>query len=212
MQPYYQDESVTLYHGDVERVLPEIDLSGVALTLTDPPYNVGLDYSDGDNRADYAEWTARWFRLVPRPLVVTPGIVNLALWFQMEAPTWPCVWVKPNQCSPSALNGFNTWEPVLVYGRPGKPIGQDAWVRNIRTNQRDTGDHPCPKFLPFWQELLGRFSKPADLILDPFCGSGTTARAAKNLGRRVIAVEKERRYCDLIVRRLQQQVLPLEVA
>jgi hypothetical protein len=145
---------------------------------TDPPYNVGLNYSDGDNRADYPQWTRAWFDLVPQPLVVTPGHANLALWLAMERPRWTCAWVKPNQSSASALNGWNIWEPVLVYGKHPKPVGQDAWVVPINSNQPDVGDHPCPKFLPFWRRLLLAFSEPDALVLDPFLGSGTTLRAA----------------------------------
>src|SRR5689334_21920862 len=99
VRPYYEDGSVVLYHGKWEDVLPSLDLSDVALTLTDPPYNVGLNYSDGDNRDDYAEWTRAWFDLCPQPLVVTPGLRNLAMWLSMEKPRWVCAWFKPNQNS-----------------------------------------------------------------------------------------------------------------
>src|SRR5687767_8545940 len=108
IKPYYNHNGIAIIHGDCRDVLPGLDADVV---LTDPPYNVGLAYSGGDNRADYAEWTAEWFGMSPRPLVVTPGMVNLALWIRMEEPRWVCSWVKPNQCSPSALSGFNVWEP-----------------------------------------------------------------------------------------------------
>lgn len=211
--PYYEDAAagITIYHADARDILPLLEPGSADLVLTDPPYNVGLDYSEGDQRSDYPEWTRDWFSRCPRPLVVTPGLVNLALWLRMEQPRWVCAWIKPNQCSPSALNGFNVWEPILVYGRPSKPIGQDAWVASIQTNQAGVGDHPCPKFLPFWRKLLNTFSNPGDLILDPFLGSGTTLRAAKDLGRKAIGIEIEERYCAIAAQRLAQGVLPLAV-
>ena len=206
MKPYYEQGGIVIYHADCRDVLPTLEPGSVDLVLTDPPYNVGLEYSDGDNRQDYSVWTKGWFSLMPRPLVVTPGMVNLAMWLTMAKPTWVCSWVKPNQCSPSALSGFNIWEPILVYGRLPKPVGQDAWIQPIGL-QQGVGDHPCPKYLPFWRKLLGALSNDGALILDPFMGSGTTLRAAKDLGRRAIGIEIEERYCEIAARRLAQEVL-----
>ena len=207
MKPYYEAGGITIYHGDCRELLADLRADVV---ITDPPYNVGLDYSDGDSRENYAEWTAEWFRSCPRPLVVTPGTVNLGMWLRMEEPRWICSWMKPNQCSASALNGFNVWEPILVYGKHLKPVGQDGWVTNIQTNQSTVGDgHPCPKDLRFWRQLVAKFSLEDSLVLDPFLGSGTTLRAAKDLGRRAVGIEVEERYCQLAVDRLGQEVLPV---
>ena len=213
MKPYYEQDGITIFHGDCREILPTLKTGSIDLVLTDPPYNVGINYSNGDNRADYAEWTSQWFEACPRPLVVTPGMVNLSMWYAMQKPTWQCAWVKPNQCSPSALRGFNAWEPILVYGSVRKPVGHDVWTTVIQTNQRDVGDHPCPKDLRSWRKFVEVFSLDTDTILDPFMGSGTTLRAAKDLGRKAIGIEIEERYCEIAVKRLQQAVLPMgEVA
>ena len=55
----------------------------------------------------------------------------------------------------------------------------------------------------------GSLPRPDDLILDPFLGSGTTARVAKDTGRRCIGIEKDERHCETAARRLAQETLNL---
>jgi site-specific DNA-methyltransferase (adenine-specific) len=207
-KPYYESDGIVIYNCDCREILHSLKAD---VTIADPPYNVGMDYSGGDARGDYPEWTASWVRTAPRPLVVTPGHANLAMWLAMERPRWTCAWVKPNQNSASALNGWNVWEPVLVYGKHRKPVGQDAWVIPIAL-QSDTGNHPCPKPLPFWKALVVSFSLDTDTILDPFMGSGTTLVAAKLEGRKAVGIEIEERYCEISAKRLAQGVLPFTAA
>lgn len=206
-KPYYEKDGIVIYNADCREILPY--LPKVDLVLTDPPYNVGMEYCDGDMRKDYKAWCEEWFSQLPRPLVFTPGTVNLALWHEIEIPTWVCAWLKPNQASPNALGGFNVWEPILIYGKLGKRLGHDAWRDIIPTASRmHEFDHPCPKDLPAWSGIVQRVSNIDDTILDPFMGSGTTLVAAKQLGRRAIGIEIEEKYCEIAVKRLAQDVLP----
>jgi DNA modification methylase len=123
LKPYYQDEWVTIYHGDCSEILPQ--LPKVDLVLTDPPYNVGKDYGesvdDSMSTNEYKEWCNNWF-LQLKPLtdciVLTTGITNLPMWIaDIERTHKIIAWVKENQCSRNYLgvtSGFNIWEPILV--------------------------------------------------------------------------------------------------
>lgn len=76
----------------------------------------------------------------------------------------------------------------------------------------DRLDHPTQKPLALMAHLIGILSRPGDRIVDPFAGTGTTLRAAKDLGRRAIGFELDERYCEMAARRLAQEVLSLETA
>jgi DNA modification methylase len=210
IKPYYSDESVVIYNADCREILPLIPDKSIDLVLTDPPYNVGLDYCDGDNRPDYKEWCKEWFYMLPRPLYFTPGHFNLPMWYLIEEPKWVMAWFKDNQCSRTKLgSGFMLWEPILVYG-DGQKVNQDAFYEPIGM-QSDTGDHPCPKSAKAWQKLMVLISQPNDLILDPFLGSGTTCYCAKKLGRKSIGIEISEKYCEIAAKRCQQTVMNFEV-
>lgn len=63
--------------------------------------------------------------------------------------------------------------------------------------------HPTQKPLSLISYLIERSSNPGAIVLDPFSGSGTTAVAAYNLGRRFICIEKDRGYWEASVKRLE---------
>ena len=67
--------------------------------------------------------------------------------------------------------------------------------------------HPCPKPQGLWNILLNKFSEENEIVLDPFLGSGTTARVAKDLKRNFIGIEINPDYCKIAEERLAQGVL-----
>lgn len=86
----------------------------------------------------------------------------------------------------------------------------EAYPRSIIYAKKELGtQHPTQKPVALFEYLIRTYSNPGDLILDNTCGSGTTLRAAKNLGRRAIGVELSEAYCAVAVQRLQQEVLPM---
>lgn len=85
-------------------------------------------------------------------------------------------------------------------------------VWNIARYQQQQGkEHPVAFPIELPRRCIAATTDPGDLILDPFGGSGTTARAAKDLGRRCIVIEREERWAEVAAKRMAQSVMPLEV-
>lgn len=209
MKPYYDEDGITIYHADCREVLPT--LTGDAV-ITDPPYGVDLAYGQGydDTRDQYpafVAWIAEVCQIAAPLVAITPGIRNL--WLYPPA-TWVLSWHKPGSTRRSDLGGFNEWEPILFYGK--KVLYHDALrlpsVANLSGSL--AGEHPCPKPLRLMAWLVGELTEQGQTVIDPFMGSGTTLRAAKDLGRKAIGIEIEERYCGIAVQRLAQGVLSLE--
>lgn len=128
-----------------------------------------------------------------------------------------CAWVKPDPMPQMTGDrpavGFEPFtlahaKGVMRWNGGGKT---GVYTFNIAKGD-DRPDHPCPKPSPLMRALISDFTDPGDLILDPFGGSGTTARAAKDLGRRCILIEREERWAEVAAKRMAQSVLPLEAA
>lgn len=207
LRPYYDEDGITLYHGDCCELLPL--MPAVQMTLTDPPYNVGIDYgkTTDDNRIDYALWCKKWWAMCydkSKVVCLTPGITNLIHWYMcVPKADWVTAWMKPAAMSRCVV-GFNNWEPCLVWGKPsGKSC--DVITAGIVPDGEVQG-HPCPKPLKWASGLIQQLTETG-AILDPFAGSGTTLRAAKDLGRQAIGIEVNERYCEMIAKRMSQGVL-----
>ena len=71
----------------------------------------------------------------------------------------------------------------------------------------ENNGHPCPKPIAFMQWLMNLAALPGEIVIDPFCGSGTTLVAAKNAGLGAIGVEIDERYCEIAAKRLLWSVL-----
>lgn len=178
------------------------------LTLTDPPYNVGFKYNThNDKMKDYYEWCNLWFdelSRISKRIVITVGMVNIKYWINKD-PLWIVSWIKSNQCSPSRLGGFNAWEPIFVFGKDNKRIGQDIIIEPIYL-QSDASFHSCPKPLRAWTKILKIFSKPGYKIFDPFSGSGTTRIACYDLGLDSTNCELDADYCRDNEARFQKHI------
>lgn len=205
MKPYFQDDAVVIYHADCRDVLPT--LAGVDLVLTDPPYGVGFDYASHDDSIE--AWRGLMDVLVPWirqnvSMGVLPSCqINELKWvYRHHPPDWLICWYKGSPGT-AAYVGFNDWEPLLVYGKtPGLQMHDYFYAQPETPN-----GHPCPKPIRWAAYLIARATAPSQLVCDPFMGSGTTLRAAKDLGRKAIGIEIEERYCEIAAKRMAQGVL-----
>ena len=223
MKPYYDDgRGIVIYHGDCREILPTLNVC--TLLLTDPPYGVDLGNHAAakEKRPQFLakkgyesyEDTYENFKAIVVPSVVRAlgvthrGIVFTAGTRMWDYPTPAAVGgvYLPAACGRCAW-GFSSLAHVLFYGKaPG--LEQGAKHIAIRsTEAAGEWGHPCPKPLSWISWLVDLGSVPGDTILDPFMGSGTTLRAAKDLGRKAIGIEIEEKYCEIAVRRLAQEVL-----
>lgn len=103
--------------------------------------------------------------------------------------TWSWWWVLCPLCFSCPVRKY-------TYVNMGFISGKDEKGKRI---------HPTQKPLQLFQTILRDFSKPDDIILDPFSGSGTTAVACHKLGRHFICVEKDLDYWAASVKRLDEE-------
>lgn len=223
LEPYYKDSAVTIYHGDCREILP--DLPKVDLVLTDPPYLLsemggGGAFGDRshivntkgftDGGIDYAFLAPynNWF--VFCSLKQLPELLKLAGDHdRMNL----LIWAKPNPV-PTCCNKYLPDVEFIVHAfSKGRLFGDfvDKSCFHIHPcGNKDTA-HPNEKPLPVIGRLVRLGTEDNNTILDPFMGSGTTLRAAKDLGRKAIGIEIEEKYCEIAARRMSQEVLDLGI-
>jgi len=224
MTPYYEHAGITIYHGDCREILPMIQAD---VLVCDPPYgvNLGNHAAATETRgwlakgryASYEDTPENFHAIVVPALEVALGCVKRGLIFASGTGlrSLPPYDALGGVFLPAGMGrscwGFQNHAFCALYGTApdlhtgAKPTGIQS------TEAADRVEHPCPK--PYgwmtWAVLLT--SRVGEVVLDPFCGSGTTLQAAKNLSRRAIGIEIDERYCEIAARRLAQEVLPLEV-
>lgn len=218
MKPYYEHAGITIYHGDCREVLPQLQAD---VLITDPPYGVNFagsatrhSVASGQTYEGFAD-TPDYVREVVIPAItvalglvkrgaVTPGIRNARMYPLPDGEG--VIWY------PSGANsgpwGFVTHQPVYYYGKcPFLSTGRGSMPTGFQsTEPAGENGHPCPKPIGQICWLVKRVSNEGETILDPFCGSGTTLQAAKDLNRRAIGIEIEEKYCEIAAKRLSQEV------
>lgn len=217
MKPYYEDGTVTLWHGDCREVTAWLEAD---VLVCDPPY--GIAWSKGawsamhnpagrtgiQNDGDTLVRDAILALWAPRPALVFGSL-------RAEYPTgWKRMLVFRKPLVGSGLFGnrlpwLTNWEPVFVCGDwPEETPTRDAVVTTSAacasgySGYTTRYGHSHAKPLDAMEALIE--ACPPGIVADPCAGSGSTLLAARAQGRRAIGVEVEERYCEMIAKRLSQ--------
>jgi site-specific DNA-methyltransferase (adenine-specific) len=211
--------------GDCLAVMRGWPAGCVDAVITDPPYKLSQAYSavvDPDNvEAVACLWpVAREMNRVAKPgalcaLFYDSRIMPFALrvmkdggWAYLRNLTLYRRWGQA-----SLVHGWmSTSDFILLFYKPGaKPVFHGDDVRHdvyLKAGPEDeSSGHPAQKPLDPLTHIVGRISPPDALILDPFCGSGSTLVAAERLGRRWIGIDIDPHWCDVARRRTAQRGL-----
>ena len=210
-KPYYEEDGIKIFNADCRDILPHLE--PVDLVLTDPPY--GIDYQSAW-RTDKSQWKDKIAGDTEFPLwlfeVFKPKNA-MFIWCRWDIlgllppPRSFIVWDKGNHSMGDLQHEFGRrWEACAFYPFDGhKFIYRPVDIINAPRINPVALLHPNEKPVEAITPLLA--SNEGDTILDPFMGSGTTLRAAKDLGRKAIGIEIEEKYCEIAVKRLRQEVL-----
>jgi site-specific DNA-methyltransferase (adenine-specific) len=238
MTPYYDDGTCTIYHADCRELLPELTEIELVITdppyasgaRRDAERQVrgsmlrALDDPEWFSHDAMTTWGFSWFlrgvltdakpaltvgahlylftdwRQTPNVygmLEATGYRVNHCLVWDKRHYGMGTYWRNQHEHIVFASNGL----PAMMLDRGmGSVLSESAVHHDART-------HPTEKPVNLLRRLIA--AAPGEYILDPFMGSGTTLRAAKDLGRKAIGVEIEERYCEIAAKRLGQEVLAL---
>ena len=207
MTPYYEQDGITIYHGDCREILPTFPDRSFDLVLTDPPYGIGRDgqrVSTGGHGGRKGYEFRGWDSSIPPPEVFdemrrvsTEQIIWGGQYFAHllpPAPAW-LVWDKGQR--------INQSDGELAYKSNGGALR--IFTLNRVALMTDGAVHPTQKPLDLIKWCIGMGETAS--ILDPFMGSGTTLVAAKQLGRKAVGIEIEEKYCEMAVKRLAQMEL-----
>lgn len=222
IEPYHVEDAGIIYCADCRDILPH--LPKVDLVLTDPPYGIDLgnNQSAKETRSGYLKKKAyAGYEDTPKNFreIIVPALTK-ALEIATRASIFgfaPGLRLLPE---PSAMGGIyipagcgrNAWgficfAPIFFYGSsPDLNLGAKSTAMKS-TKMAEKNGHPVPKPIEWMKWLVNLGSRVGETILDPFLGSGTTALAAKELGRKFIGIEISPEYCEIAVKRLRQGVL-----
>lgn len=202
-----------IINADCLAVLPQLPNGSVDFILTDPPYLTR--YRDRQGRTvandDREGWLKPAFAELYRVLKNDRFCASFYGWPKVDHffaawrqagfyPVAHLVWPKGYTSRERFVGYQHEQAYVLAKGRPERPVERlgDVLPWQYTENRLHPTQKPVSGLLP----VVRTFSRRNDVVLDPFCGSGSTLVAAEQLGRRYIGVELDAEYCAQAQRRL----------
>ena len=215
-KPYFQDDDVVIYHGDCRDILPTLE--PVDLVLTDPPYGIGEAHGKNKSRGllaiarDFGSevWDDEPIDAELLALVRSKRETQIIFggnYYNLPPTSCWLVWDKEN-----GATDFADCEMAWTNMKTATRLIHWRWQGMLQGDMKnkDYRWHPTQKPLAVMHWCITKVPV-AQTILDPFMGSGTTLRAAKDLGRKAVGIEIEERYCEIAARRMSQSVMALGV-
>lgn len=197
----------SVVQGDCLALAKDIPSSQVDLLLADPPYGIHLNTnyaSRGLGRRNYPRIVGDDRPFDPAPWLRFPRVILFgANHYADKLPPQDCWIVWDKRCGVAKETTFADCE-LAWSNLPGQArVFRHVWNGLHRDSERGVvREHPTQKPVALMEWIIARWSKPGDVVLDPYLGSGTTAIAAKRLGRHFLGFEISPEYCEVSRRRL----------
>ncbi len=223
MIPYYQDDYVTIYHGDCRELLPE--LPKVDLVLTDPPYFLPNTQFRPEMRMASRMWSNFSFAQVAFEqylnLILAIAKEDFEFYLFTDEVSYPVVYpllyssfyqTKAIVWDKGSIGLGGKWRrqfEFILYSHKGKPNKSGSHSDIIKCKRSVDKEHPYEKPVELLKSILEL--SEVNLVVDPFMGVGSTLVAAKDLSRKCIGIEIEEKYCEIAAKRCSQSVMRLDI-
>lgn len=197
--------------GDCFDTLVHLPDKSIDLVVTDPPYGIGIART-GQIGSGRKFTPKRWDTAAPPKVyfdemrrVSKAQVIWGGNYFAPMLPASRCwlVWWKIDGL---ARLTFADCELAWTSFDMNAHVFNCRWRGGVKDSKESRVGHPTQKALEVMKWCITLFSKPGDTVLDPFLGSGTTAVAAKLLGRRYIGIEQDEEYIAMARERLRNLI------
>lgn len=210
---------IDLRLGDCLEVMKTLPDASVDAVITDPPFNAGKDFDNDDlTGLDFRAFCNRFvlelYRLRTPNLLVEVGkgdkIMRQELERYFEFRYSICL-NYTNSMRNGAV-GYANWGLILWFAHGGKCHNRYRdRLDSALHNTKEEFEHPSPKEVTHYGQLVRMFSQDGMTILDPFMGSGTTGVACVKLNRNFIGIEINPQYFEIAKKRIAEAQMQLSM-